>query len=101
MEAHHLLKAISFTPSLVLISPFHHSPSVRTQNVRTEVNVGNHCAHCTEGKAEAQRVDPMSGATGKVKVYNSQFLFSPKLIEKKLILLKLELMLLFFKKIIL
>lgn len=40
----------------------------------------------------------LSGATGKVKVYNSQFLFSPKLIEKKLILLKLELMLLFFLK---
>lgn len=78
----------------MLISPFHHPLSVRIQNVRTEVNVGNHCAHCTEGKAEAQRVDPMSGATGKVKVYKGQFLFSPKLIEKKLILLKLELMLL-------
>lgn len=41
-------------------------------------------------------MDPMSGATGKVKVYKSQFLFSPKLIEKKLILLTLELMLLIF-----
>ena len=65
---------------------------MRTQNARTEVNVGDHCAHCTEGKAEAQRVAPMSGTTGKV--FKGQFLFSPKLIEKKLILLKLELMLL-------